>query len=88
MHQEIQRLVDTHNLKLIEDNPQALGCCYGWQHTGSISDTAGHSFFSGKNLGTLGEAGVVTTDDEELANVIRSIANYGSTKKYITIIKG
>jgi len=88
MHSEIQRLVDKYNLKLIEDNAQAHGCIYGEKHTGSLGHAAGHSFYPGKNLGALGDAGAVTTDDDELADVIRSLANYGSKKKYENIFKG
>lgn len=72
-----------YNLKLIEDNAQAHGCKFGGQKTGSLGDAAGHSFYPGKNLGALGDAGAVTTDDEELAKIIRAVANYGSTKKYV-----
>ena len=53
------------------------------KRTGSIGDAAGHSFYPGKNLGAFGDAGAVTTDNEELANTIRTLANYGSSKKYV-----
>jgi len=77
------------NLKLIEDNAQAHGCKYkGYKFTGSIGDAAGHSFYPGKNLGAMGDAGAITTDDKELVEVIRSIANYGSKIKYISEYKG
>lgn len=72
-----------YDLKLVEDNAQAHGCIFNGKRTGSLGDAAGHSFYPGKNLGALGDAGAVTTDNEELANVIRAIANYGSTKKYV-----
>ena len=88
MHHEIQRLIEKHNLKLIEDNAQAQGCFYGEKRTGSIGDAAGHSFYPGKNLGALGDAGAVTTDDDELAEVVRTIANYGSKVKYQNLYKG
>jgi len=88
MHPEIQRLIDKYQLKLIEDNAQAVGCMYNNQHTGSISHSAGHSFYPGKNLGALGDAGAVTTNDDELAVIIRAIANYGSQKKYVNQYKG
>ncbi|MDD4685249.1 MAG: DegT/DnrJ/EryC1/StrS family aminotransferase [Bacteroidales bacterium] len=55
----------------------------GGKRTGSIGDAAGHSFYPGKNLGAFGDAGAVTTDNEELANTIRTLANYGSSKKYV-----
>lgn len=72
-----------YDLKLVEDNAQAHGCIFNGKRTGSLGDAAGHSFYPGKNLGALGDAGAVTTDNEELANVIRAIANYGSAKKYV-----
>ena len=88
MHPEIQHLVEKCHLKLIEDNAQAQGCFYGAKRTGSLSDAAGHSFYPGKNLGALGDAGAVTTDDDELADVVRTIANYGSKVKYQNLYKG
>jgi dTDP-4-amino-4,6-dideoxygalactose transaminase len=60
----------------------------GSKLTGSLGHAAGHSFYPGKNLGCLGDGGAVTTDDDELASVIRAIANYGSTQKYINDYKG
>jgi dTDP-4-amino-4,6-dideoxygalactose transaminase len=88
MHPEIQRVVKKYNLKLIEDNAQAQGCYFGNNRTGSIGDAAGHSFYPGKNLGALGDAGAVTTNDDELADVVRVIANYGSKIKYHNLYKG
>jgi len=72
-----------HQLLVIEDNAQAHGCLWNGQRTGSIGHAAGHSFYPGKNLGALGDAGAVTTNDEELANIIRALGNYGSSKKYV-----
>ena len=73
-----------HGLKLIEDNAQAHGCLFNGNHrTGSLGDAAGHSFYPGKNLGAFGDGGAVTTDDRELAKVVRTLANYGSSKKYV-----
>jgi len=77
-----------HNLLLIEDNAQAHGCRFGAKRTGSLGNAAGHSFYPGKNLGALGDAGAVTTDDEELAQAIRALANYGSSRKYVFPMKG
>ena len=77
-----------NKLKLIEDNAQAHGCMFNGKMTGSIGDVAGHSFYPGKNLGALGDAGAVTTDDALLAEVIRSLANYGSKLKYACEYKG
>lgn len=78
-----------HGLKLIEDNAQAHGCTFVSsvtvhpQRTGSLGHAAAHSFYPGKNLGALGDGGAVTTDDGQLAQVVRSIANYGSSSKYV-----
>lgn len=77
-----------HNLLLLEDNAQAHGCHFGNNRTGSLGHAAAHSFYPGKNLGALGDAGAVTTDDEQLAQTIRSLANYGSTRKYEFSLKG
>ncbi len=77
-----------HHLKLIEDNAQAHGCRFGARRTGSLGDAAGHSFYPGKNLGALGDAGAVTTDDKDLASMVRTLANYGSSKKYVFDYKG
>ncbi len=71
-----------HQLLLVEDNAQAHGCRFGGQRTGAIGHAAGHSFYPGKNLGAMGDGGAVTTDDAELAAVVRSLANYGSSRKY------
>lgn len=81
-------LCKKYNLKLIEDNAQAHGCkapVYGsgLMVTGSIGDAAGHSFYPGKNLGALGDGGAVTTNDDDLAEAVRTLANYGSSKKYV-----
>ena len=70
-------------MKLIEDNAQAHGCIFNNCKTGALGDAAGHSFYPGKNLGALGDAGAVTTNDELLAQTVRTLANYGSSKKYI-----
>lgn len=80
---KIGHICKKHNLKLIEDNAQAHGCEFENKKTGSLGDAAGHSFYPGKNLGALGDAGAVTTNDEKLAQIIRSLANYGSQHKYV-----
>lgn len=90
--ENIGNICKRHNLKLIEDNAQAHGAVFTLRSelrkTGSLGDAAGHSFYPGKNLGALGDAGAVTTDDEELANVIRSLGNYGSSRKYVFDYRG
>lgn len=85
---KIGEICKKYNLKLIEDNAQAHGCKFEGQRTGSIGDAAGHSFYPGKNLGALGDAGAVTTNDMELADTIRSLANYGSSRKYVFKYQG
>lgn len=78
-----------HGLKLIEDNAQAHGCTFATQlRTGALGEAAGHSFYPGKNLGAFGDAGAVTTDDEELAAMIRALGNYGSIEKYVHNYQG
>ena len=81
--EKIEELCKKYNLKLIEDNAQAHGCIYNNKKTGSLGDAAGHSFYPGKNLGALGDAGAVTSNDKILADTIRSLGNYGSQKKYV-----
>ena len=83
MTDKIAELCKKYNLKLVEDNAQAHGCRFNGNRTGSLGDAAGHSFYPGKNLGALGDAGAVTTNDPELAAAIRALANYGSQKKYV-----
>lgn len=85
---KIGNLCKKYNLKLIEDNAQAHGCQWKGKKTGSLGDAAGHSFYPGKNLGALGDAGAVTTNDKKLADTIRALANYGSTRKYVFQYKG
>ena len=84
----IGEICKKHGLKLIEDNAQAQGCTFGNRRTGSLGDAAGHSFYPGKNLGALGDAGAVTTDDLELAKIVRAIGNYGSHQKYVHDYQG
>jgi len=82
--EKIGQLCKKYNLKLVEDNAQAHGCLYvDSRMTGSIGDAAGHSFYPGKNLGALGDGGAVTTNNPEIASVIRALANYGSQQKYV-----
>ncbi|MBO4447497.1 MAG: DegT/DnrJ/EryC1/StrS family aminotransferase [Bacteroidales bacterium] len=82
--EKIGQLCQKYSLKLIEDNAQAHGCrTADGRRTGSLGDAAGHSFYPGKNLGALGDGGAVTTNDRELAETVRSLANYGSSKKYV-----
>lgn len=85
---KIGEICRKHHLLLIEDNAQAHGCIFNGKRTGSLGDAAGHSFYPGKNLGALGDGGAVTTDDPELAKTVRTLANYGSDKKYVFKYRG
>ena len=80
---QIADLCKKYHLKLIEDNAQAHGCTFEGRKTGFLADAAGHSFYPTKNLGALGDAGAVTTDDSQLAAVVEALGNYGSSNKYV-----
>ncbi len=86
--EQLEQLASIYNLKIIEDNAQAIGATYQGKKTGTLGDAAGFSFYPGKNLGALGDSGAVSTKDNHLAEVIRAIANYGSNKKYINDYQG
>lgn len=86
--EELQQLAEKYHLKIIEDNAQAIGAEWNGKKTGNLGDAAGFSFYPGKNLGALGDAGAITTNDGELAKTIRALANYGSNQKYVNIYKG
>ena len=77
-----------HGLKLMEDCAQSHGCSWKGVKTGALGDAAAHSFYPGKNLGALGDAGAVTTRDPQLAAVVRALANYGSAQKYVFQYEG
>ncbi|MBZ9777716.1 DegT/DnrJ/EryC1/StrS family aminotransferase [Psychroflexus sp. CAK8W] len=78
----IMKLAEAYNLVVVEDNAQAHGSSYKGKLTGSFGHVNGVSFYPGKNLGALGDAGAITTDDEEVAEKIKTLRNYGSQKKY------
>ena len=84
----IYEIANTYNLLIIEDAAQAHGAFYNGHRTGSLGDAAGFSFYPGKNLGALGDGGAVTTNDGELASLIRVLSNYGSEKKYHNSVIG
>ena len=86
--EELEVLANRYNLKIIEDNAQAIGATYCDRKTGALGDAAGFSFYPGKNLGALGDAGAVTTNDDILAQTVRSLGNYGSKEKYIHEYQG
>lgn len=85
---EIVALAKSHNLLVLEDSAQAHGAAIDGKKAGNWGDASGFSFYPGKNLGALGDAGAVTTNDEELAKTIRALGNYGSYKKYENLYQG
>jgi len=86
--ERIWEIARKHGLKVIEDAAQAHGAVYIGKKAGALGDAAGFSFYPGKNLGALGDGGAVTTDDDELARIIRLFRNYGSEVKYVNLYKG
>ena len=78
----IMAIAKKHNLFVVEDNAQAHGATFNGKITGSFGNANGTSFYPGKNLGALGDAGAVTTNDETIAKKIAMLRNYGSEKKY------
>ena len=84
----IMEIACKHGLKVVEDCAQAHGATYKGRKIGTFGDAAGFSFYPGKNLGALGDGGAVVTDNEELAERIRALGNYGSDYKYHHIYKG
>lgn len=84
----VNEIAKRHGLKVIEDAAQAHGAGYNGQRVGTMSDAAAFSFYPGKNLGALGDAGCVVTSDRELADRVRVLGNYGSDVKYHHMDKG
>lgn len=84
----LKNLSQKYNLKIIEDNAQAIGSEWEGKKSGNLGDAAAFSFYPGKNLGAIGDAGAITTNDKLLAKIIKPLANYGSNEKYINIYKG
>lgn len=84
----INAIARKYNLKVIEDSAQSHGAYYGEKRSGNLGDASGFSFYPGKNLGALGDGGAVTTNDDELAQIIRALGNYGSHKKYENLYQG
>lgn len=90
----LREFADDRGLLLLEDSAQAHGASMEWNHSaeirraGHLGDAAGFSFYPGKNLGALGDAGAVVTDDEQLAAVVRKLSNYGSEQKYVHELMG
>ncbi len=87
--ESICRVAHDHGLLVLEDACQAHGAVYAdGRRTGALGDAAAFSFYPGKNLGALGDGGCVTTSDTELATMVRQLANYGQTEKYVHRLKG
>jgi dTDP-4-amino-4,6-dideoxygalactose transaminase len=85
---ELMDLAEEHGLLVLEDSAQAHGAMVYGKRAGSLGHAAGFSFYPGKNLGALGDAGAITTNDPELAKTVRALGNYGSHKKYENSFKG
>ncbi|MGK0525300.1 MAG: dTDP-4-amino-4,6-dideoxygalactose transaminase [Pseudomonadales bacterium] len=85
---DIMALAKTHSLLVVEDSAQAHGAEFEGKKAGNWGDASGFSFYPGKNLGALGDAGAVTTNDSDLAKTIRALGNYGSNKKYENLYQG
>lgn len=85
---KLDTFLEEHHLVCIEDNAQAIGANFKGKKTGNLGNASGFSFYPGKNLGALGDGGAVTTNDDELAVMVRIIGNYGSQKKYLNQVKG
>ena len=84
----IKKIADQYNLKVIEDSAQSHGAILNGKRSGNLGDASGFSFYPGKNLGAIGDAGAITTDDRELAETIKALRNYGSHKKYENLYQG
>lgn len=84
----ITDIAKRHNLLVLEDSAQAHGANIDGKKAGSWGDASGFSFYPGKNLGALGDAGAITTNDDELANILRALRNYGSHEKYKNLFQG
>lgn len=85
---KINAIAKKFNLKVFEDCAQAHGAIYNGRRVGNLSDAAAFSFYPGKNLGCLGDGGAVVTNDENIFNIVKALANYGSDYKYHHIYKG
>ena len=85
---EIMQIAKQHNLLVLEDSAQSHGAQIQGKKAGNWGDASGFSFYPGKNLGALGDAGAVTTNDPELANMLKALRNYGSHEKYKNLVPG
>ena len=85
---EIMQIAEQHNLLVLEDSAQSHGAQIQGKKAGNWGDASGFSFYPGKNLGALGDAGAVTTNDAELATMLKALRNYGSHEKYKNLVPG
>ncbi len=85
---ELEAIINAHNIIHIEDNAQAIGASKDGKMSGTFGDASAVSFYPGKNLGALGDAGAIVTNNTDLANMCKTLANYGSEKKYVHNYKG
>jgi dTDP-4-amino-4,6-dideoxygalactose transaminase len=85
---DLEKIAKKYDLKIIEDNAQAIGARWNGIRTGNLGDAAGFSFYPGKNLGALGDSGAVTCKNAVLAKTVRTLANYGSAQKYVNQYQG
>ena len=85
---QIMEIAQKNNLLVLEDSAQSHGAEINGIKAGNWGDAAGFSFYPGKNLGALGDAGAITTNDSELANMLKALRNYGSHEKYKNLVKG
>jgi len=85
---EIMEIAKQYNLLVLEDSAQSHGAQLENKKAGNWGDASGFSFYPGKNLGALGDAGAITTNDEELANMLKALRNYGSHEKYKNLVPG
>ncbi|EFG4563133.1 aminotransferase class V-fold PLP-dependent enzyme, partial [Escherichia coli] len=85
---DIMALASKYKLLVLEDSAQAHGASINGRKAGAWGNASGFSFYPGKNLGALGDAGAVTTNDDELAYVVKALRNYGSHTKYKNLYEG
>ncbi|HEK0788547.1 TPA: DegT/DnrJ/EryC1/StrS family aminotransferase [Proteus mirabilis] len=85
---EIMEIANEYNLLVLEDCAQSHGASIDGIKAGNWGHAAGFSFYPGKNLGALGDAGAITTNDDELASVVIALRNYGSHQKYLNLYQG
>ena len=84
----IKKIAAKFQLKIIEDSAQSHGAVMEGKRSGNLGDASGFSFYPGKNLGAIGDAGAITTNDKELAETLKALRNYGSHKKYENLYQG